>query len=518
MNANPEPLIQESPAGQKTSAGFCVALISLYNTESNAIRTLHAVLEQAGFQVHTFFFRRRNPHNTFDRYSPDEVKHLVKHVRQVNPALVGISVMSAFFELASEITREIKSQSDTPVLWGGIHATIRPEQCLQVADMVCLGEGDEALVELVEKMSTGRPSDEIRNLWIRKGETIIRNELRPLIQDLDTIPFPDYSSRNKCYLEGGRISPCDYADVLSTLGLNFMTSRGCPFRCTFCGNGILRDLYKGKGRYVRQRSVEHVIRELEHLQKAYAPACIRFEDDVFSYHAEWVMDFCRQYKARIGLPFSCNGHPKTIKKEIVRTLKDAGLMHMAFGIQTGAERLRHAEFKRNETNEEIVAAAKTLNDLGVAYGCDLIVENPLETEEDRQETLALILRMPKPFFVNMHTLTHFPEYELTRHLLAAKRITAEDVEDHRRESFEQNRWNRNMDFSRDPSNMFWCALYYLAARRRPLSDRAILQISRHRLLRRHPLFLLLMIKLWAGGDRLLYLFWSGLKGLRRAPR
>ncbi len=498
---------------QKDRTEFNIVLVSLYNTESYSVRTLHAVLEKAGFNVTSLFFKERGPNNTYDRCSPGEIEFLVEQIIRFNPTVVGISVMSAFFELASEITNKIKIQLHTLVLWGGIHPTIRPDQCLRVADAVCLGEGENAIVELAEKASLGYKIDDIKNLWIRTGQEIKKNDLSPLIQDLDSIPFLDYSTNNKYIVEEKSISPCDYNHVLSKFGMNFMTSRGCPFSCTYCVNGILRKIYKNKGNYIRQRSVDNVIDELECLKKNYELTHIRFEDDVFAcnFNFEWVNDFCVKYKNKIGLPFSCYLHPKTTDEEMVKLLKDAGLTQISFGIQSGSEKIRHSYFKRFDTNREIIRTADIIAKLGISYSCDILMENPLEKNEDRQETLSLLLQLPKPFFVNTHTLTHFPEYELTNCLLANKLICEEDVEDVRKESFEHNRWNPYLDSSRDVTNMFWSCLYHLASNKSFLSDKQIVELSHNRVLRRLPIFLLLFVKYWPEVSSLKSL--SGIKSL-----
>ena len=496
---------------QNDSAKFNIVLVSLYNTESYSVRTLHAALAKAGFNVTTLFFKERGPNNTYNKCSPREIEFLAEQIIHFDPAMVGISVMSAFFELASEITKKIKMQSPALVLWGGIHPTIRPDQCLSVADAVCLGEGEKAIAELAEKASRGYKIDDIKNLWVKTEQGILKNDLNSLIPNLDSIPFPDYSVNNKYIIEDSGITPCDYDQVMSKFGMNFMTSRGCPFSCTYCVNGILRKIYKNKGSYVRQRSVDNVINELDYLKKNFNLAHIRFEDDVFAcnFNFDWIDEFCEKYKKMINLPFSCYFHPKTTDERMVRLLKDAGLTHVSFGIQSGSEKIRHSYFKRFDTNQETIKTANIIAQSGISYSCDILMENPLEKNEDRRETLSLLLQLPKPFFVNTHTLTHFPEYELTNCLLANKLISEDDVEDVRKESFEHNRWNPYLDASRDPTNMLWSCLYHLASKKSFLSDKKIVQLSHSRILRRFPVFLLLLLKYWPALSSLKS--WTGIK-------
>lgn len=478
---------------------FTIVLLSLYNIESHSLRTLHAILKNADFNVTSLFFKRRELDNTFNKHSSAEIDYLVNQIKRLNPSIVGISVMSAFFDLASEITKKIKEQTHTTILWGGIHPTIRPEQCLNAADIVCVGEGECTILELAEKMSRGEEISNIRNLWLKNGQGVIKNELRPLIQDLDSVPFPDYSGDDKYVVDGNKISPCDYTDVTRYLGMNFMTSRGCPFSCAYCANSILRNIYQNKGEYIRQRSVDNVIRELEYLKKKYDLHSIRFEDDVFTINNDWLTEFRSKYKRSVGLPFLCYGRAGYTTEEALRLLKDAGCVHVQIGIQSGSERIKRDYFRRYDTNQEVVRLARTLRNLGIAYGCDILMENPLETEKDRQETLSILLKLPRPFLLNTHTLVHFPEYELTKFLLKNKLISEKDVEDIRKESFEHNRWNPYLDLRRDKVNMFWNCIYFLTSIKSPLSEKFIIRLSHNRILRKNPGYFLRAILLLRAG-------------------
>ena len=108
--------------------------------------------------------------------------------------LIGISLMSNQMMQAISITEYLKSHGiSAPIIWGGVQPTVEPEECLKFADMVCIGEGEEAIVELAHRMEENRPYLQTNNIWFNTSNGIVRNELRPLIQNLDSIPFPDYS-------------------------------------------------------------------------------------------------------------------------------------------------------------------------------------------------------------------------------------------------------------------------------------------------------------------------------------
>ena len=138
-----------------------VVLIAMYDIDSFAVRTLHAVLARQGFPVHSIFFKQLNVNNTMDRETESEVQSLIGLLRRLNPILVGLSVRSTYFQLAACLSARIRHEIGCTVLWGGVHVTISPEECLDHADAICLGEGEEALVELAagsRTMPRGRAS------------------------------------------------------------------------------------------------------------------------------------------------------------------------------------------------------------------------------------------------------------------------------------------------------------------------------------------------------------------------
>lgn len=469
-----------------------IVLLALYDLDSLAIRTLHAVLARAGFPVHSVFFKQLNPNNTMDPATEEEIASLMGLLRELKPVMVGLSVRSTYFQLAATLSTRIKLElKDCLVLWGGVHATIRPRQSLEFADAVCLGEGEETLIELARNLAEGRPIDTIQNLWIKKGSAIVEQPQRPLISDLDALPFPDYLNENKYLVEDGRIGPPPVPEARVSYWM--MTSRGCPYNCTYCCNNVLRQIYKGQGSYVRRRSVESTIEELRQA-KAQFPnlVFVNFEDDVFTFDRAWLRQFKDRYKEEIGLSFFCYCHPKATNEEMIGLLRETGAVSMTMGIQSGSERTRNEYFKRHDTNEEIVRAADTLSRNGVHCSYDLIMDNPLEDESDRQATLDLLLRLPRPFELHTHTLTHFPETDLTRLLLERGLIKPGDVEDIKQESY--TRWTPTLDLARDRENMFWDNLYYLASKR-SVPEGLIRWLSRRWLLRRCPKALTVLLRL-----------------------
>ncbi len=396
------------------------------------VRALSAYLKRAGYHTRVIFIpgshQRFSPEGDFIyRYKENFLEEVTELCR--DSQLIGISFMTYFFDRAVQITRAIKKRYDTPVIWGGIHPTVHPEEALEYADMVCIGEGEEALLEIVQKLEEGKDYSETRNLWIKRNGNKIRNPLRPLITDLDSLPFIDYDlDEHYCY---DHIKDCirkmdekflkDIFPLRPSLKAKFqtcyrtMTDRGCPHRCTYCSISKQKELYEGQN-FFRKRSVKHVIEEVGIVKKRFPfVETIQFFDDTFfSRGAKDIEEFSKLYKKDIGLPFHAQGSPATISEKKLESLVNAGLIYTEMGIQTGSKSMREL-YNRRDSNETIIQAAKTINkykDQLLVPDYHIILENPWETEGDAIDTLNLILELPKPFCLRLSTLQFFPGTKL----------------------------------------------------------------------------------------------------------
>ena len=393
-----------------------VTFISLYDTGAAGPRSILSFLKSHGHRASIIFYGEMGrTHKEFHQFSKIEYvqsavnwcsgrdkQELIQVLQKLNPDVIAMSLRSAFIQTAIELTEELKRNFSIPILWGGIHPTLCSEESIQYADIICRGEGEFPMLDLLNALQEGKSISAIPNLWVKKGGEIFKNDLRPF-NDLDQLPFPDYTEGDKYYI---------YSRPFNVRVYSIMTSRGCPFSCTFCCNSILRETYKGKGKYIRRRSIGNVISELLFAKESYNIAEVIFQDDIFVDDPKWLYPFLDVYKREIGLPFACFLHSQFVNEPLIKSLKEAGLYTADLGIQSGSERVRKEVYHRMQTNEEIIRSAMILNrEIGMAY--DLIIDNPFEKKEDLMETIHLLLHFPHPFRVHLLTLTFFPNYPIT---------------------------------------------------------------------------------------------------------
>lgn len=359
----------------------------------------------------------------FVNFYPDEVIEQVAGLAD-GFHLLGISLMTNYFIKMTHLTRELREKINIPIVWGGIHPTVAPEECLDIADYVCVGEGEEALLELADNIQKGiRPAD-VRNIWFRDELGECRNPVREPISDLDTIPFPDYDIEEQYVLVGRKILPLS-EDILKEMvrgrvsfneyhHLNYETmwTRGCPHHCTYCINNHYRTLYKGFSS-VRRRSVDNLIEEIRSIRERFPWFNrINFMDDDFaSASNEQLIPFRDKYRKEINCPFSCLLSVLSSREEKLSILFDAGLRRTQIGIQslsTSTNLLYRREFFNGE---KLLKLARTLKRICPPEFCptyDVILENPWESPDDVLITLSGVLELPRPFVLQLYSLTFYP--------------------------------------------------------------------------------------------------------------
>lgn len=467
-----------------------LVLVAFYGFEALGVRALHAFLKDKGVDIAVVFYQDRAM-NEMMPLAERDIRNLVTKIGEIGADIVGLSLFSAMYPDMVELTKQLKDELGVLVVWGGYHATVAPEECIRAADIVCIGEGEYPLWELCERLAQGRGYEDIANLWVRTEEEIVRNPLRPLIQDLDSLPFFDYTDGGKYYYDEGAWHEGEPFMQTGGRGKYFrahyiiQTSRGCPFGCAYCSNSIFREVTRGKGNYVRQRSVPNIMQQLQLARQIFPEMKkIFFFDEVLVINREWLHEFAAAYKAQVGLPFKCNLHPNFIDDEVIRLLVDAGLDDLMVGIESGSERVRREVFNRHVSTAKMLEMVRVVHEGGLMPSYNLIVDNPYETQADKDESFAFLLQIPRPYNLRLYSLTHLPGTALTRRLLADGLITEEQVEGHARKTLEQ--WAVSLgDKAPSKESLFWNSVISLLPKRF-VPKRLVKRMYHNVLLRRHP--------------------------------
>jgi anaerobic magnesium-protoporphyrin IX monomethyl ester cyclase len=471
------------PAAPTGDRQFKVCLISLYSSSSIGLRYLTSVLKGDGFHVDLIFFKEKNiALDLMETPTPREYDLLLRLLAGLEPDLIGIGVRSSFFKIAGEITQRIQRDLGRRVIWGGTHPTVAPEQSVEIADWICLGEGEPALLELARELSSGRDGGRVQNIWARESGGVTKNPIRPLLEDLNSLPFPDFGGENKYYIQDDQVA--DQDPGLQAFNLDVLTSRGCPYHCSYCSNSLFHSLYKGKGDFVRLRSVGNVIDEIETQRKLFPKLKrIDFIDEVFSWNKEWVEEFVDVYTKKIALPFHCMQHPIKTDKGIMKMLKDAGLERVEIGIQSGSERIRKELFQRYVSDEQLIQTSRIMSELRITPFYDVIVDNPFETVEDKRQGLELLLKISRPYYMHMFSLIYFPNTKLTRKALEDGVINEGQVEGNSTRTFDQ--MYVSLKHPRTVEDRFWISLYSLTSKRF-VPRKLIRRLGRVRYLEKRP--------------------------------
>lgn len=313
---------------------------------------------------------------------PVSRSEFIARMRNESPDLIGFSSTSPMFPIVKQLTLWLVEEGiDIPTVCGGIHSTIAPEEAIstQGIDMICRGEGETPIVELCRKIQRSEDISDIPNIWIKKNGYIQKNPLRPLIDDLDKLPFPDrgvFDYQNLYAERQGRLS--------------FLASRGCPYNCAYCCNHLIRKIYGSEGKTIRFRSVDNVISEIKDVVGRYPfIRTVNFDDDILFLTTKWAEEFTERYSAEIGLPFICNARANLMDKSRVDLLKKAGCFHVKFGLESGNEYISNKILNRQLTNEQVKKALALCKDAGLITETFNMVGIPFETPAAILDTVKL---------------------------------------------------------------------------------------------------------------------------------
>lgn len=343
-------------------------------------------------------------------------KVIIEKINFIEPDLVCFSVCSDNSRWALNLASAIKQLRQIPIVFGGIHPTIVPEEVMKHSsvDYVCVGEGEQAIVELAGALERGDSGFSIPNIWHRKNGQIYSNPPRSLAENLDELPFPDKELYGKVYPQFMQ-------------GYKIVTSRGCPYLCSYCASHQIEEIYRDKGKYWRRRSVDNVIAELRLAKEKYPVRMVRFFDDIFTADKNWLREFSRLYKEEINLPYFCFSHPGNCDEETIELLEQSGCATVFMGFGTYAQDLRENVLQRNYSNRRVAELIDSFKKSRIYLIVDFILGLPGQTRKEAID-MAQFFNSHRPDVLSGLFLRYYPKTKITlmakeRGILADKHLS-----------------------------------------------------------------------------------------------
>jgi len=333
----------------------------------------------------------------------------ISSLRKLNPKLIGLSVLSPEHKWLIDKSSFIrKAFPEVPIIVGGTHAMFYPEEILSETsvDLVCHSEGEDVLFNVIRELERSNPDwSSMEGLAYKDaGGTVHINERARLVPLNDEI------------IEDRAIYFERYPQLAYDTVHRFFSSRGCPYKCAFCYNAKIHDIFRGKGNYIRQKTVNNFMEEIVSQCARYPITSIFFYDDLFTFNKKWLKEFLQRYKEKVGIPFMCTTRANLLNEETVNMLANAGCRTASYGIETGDYKIRKDILKKNVTDEEIVRCGQLLKKYGIKSQTTNMFCLPEETLEAAYKTIELNIRACTDYAFSALFLP-FPKTEIAEYCI-----------------------------------------------------------------------------------------------------
>ena len=369
--------------------------------ESLGVGYLMSVCRKAGHDVEYVHYHAEDP------YFDTKNRHLsfaavAQAVTSTKPQVVAFSCVTDNYRYQLQLAARIKGLlPEARTIFGGVHPTAVPQRVLRrpEVDAVAIGEAEISLLGFLKKCSVqaGRlrlPSKPVKGIvFKRSGKTVGRFEEGPMVEDLDSLPFPYKDPLVAVFGEAG-------------VFYSIITSRGCPFKCSYCFNSYC--MHGRGGLSLRQRSVDNVIKELLWARSRFAVKYFLFTDDCFTTNTRWLAEFCRRYRQELGLPFWCLTHPLYLNRDKIKMLKLAGCNSITIGVQSLSQEINTGILHRQSDRKKIAEDIRMLKESGILVQVDHILGIPDDSLELEEEAVRFYSQN-KPDILSVFWLTYYPK-------------------------------------------------------------------------------------------------------------
>ena len=301
-----------------------------------------------------------------------------KKILSFRPDLIAFSIVENNYGCAKKLFKIAKETVKTPIVVGGIFPTIAPEIFIEDenTDIICMGEGENALVELAKRIQEGRDFSDVPNLIVKKNGKIIKNSFARYC-DWTPLIFQDWEIFDKRHL----LKP--FMGKMWKTGF-FEMSRGCPYNCSYCNNHIYQKIFQCLGKYRREKPIEFLIKEMEYMKEKYGLELVFFNDENFLIMSEERFEeFCMKYRERVALPFFIQTRAETLLDEKkVEKLKETGCITIGIGVESGSEKIRSEILNKRTPDSIYIDAFAICNKYKIRTTAYVMMGLPFETEQD----------------------------------------------------------------------------------------------------------------------------------------
>lgn len=325
---------------------------------------------------------------------------LPKELERYKPDFIGITATTTIIPealLTAEIAKKIIPHVN--IALGGAHITFTQERTMKeksVVDIGCIGEGEDTIVEVAQTLENHGDLKDVKGIIYRKDGGLVKTPARPFISDLDSLPFP---ARHLLPME--HYSAFGKKIILGAI----LTSRGCPFSCTFCSSSLLF------GKKFRARSSKNVVDEIEVFQKTYHTKHVEFIDDIFTLDKKRAIAICDEIIQRnLGTEWACSSRVDLMSKELMKKLKEAGCALLYFGVESGVQRVVNL-MKKGTKIEQAVNIIRWAKEFRVETLASYVIGIPGETWDEAMQTIKFAKKMDTDY-VQFAIATPFPGTEL----------------------------------------------------------------------------------------------------------